>query len=120
MFELKLALLAQVHGVHRRLPLMGILAFAPLLFTADLRSVTAAGTEWQAVPGGRMVRLTLPGAPAIELGSNALSLSSRRGRRGLGRGGPSFLQSAPPVSIDGPLSPTLSPLVPRREREKTA
>ncbi len=45
-------------------------------------------------------------------------LSSRRGRRGLGRGGPSCLRLALLVTKGRSLSPALSPLVPRGEREK--
>src|SRR5437870_4080625 len=44
--------------------------------------------------------------------SRALSLSSLRGGRGRGRGGPSCLRFDATVSSEMPLSPTLSPLVP--------
>src|SRR5437773_55188 len=56
-----------------------------------------------------------PGPTAIELRSEGeensefLSLSSLRGRRGLGRGGPSCLRLSLGVSRRLPLSPALSP-----------
>ena len=75
--------------------------------------------------GGRAgPRPSGPTRTAIELRKQAkrkareLSLSSRGGRRGPGRGGPFCSRRALTVIIGLPLSPALSPLVPRGEREK--
>jgi hypothetical protein len=79
-----------------------------------LSRIYAVGSQARPHPGPTAVEL----GQGIEESSEMSPLSSRRGRRGLGRGGPACLRLALLVTIGRPLSPALSPLVPRGEREK--
>jgi hypothetical protein len=80
---------------------------------ATRRSATSSTTLNTYRPSG----LRVGGTYVCIWRTGFFSLSSHRGRRGLGRGGPSRLKVRRCVSGWIPLSPALSPFVPHGERE---